>query len=110
MRFDRCIRSIAVTVTQRIVVALLLGLIVGISFMAVSLPLHQLIHKDADDQDHHCAITLFAQLQVLTQLAGPIFIASVLGLISLILWPRTVLLPARSLQLPLGRGPPGLSR
>lgn len=109
MRFDKRIRTLAVTVTSGTLAALLLGLIVVISFMAVSLPLHRLIHKDADDQDHECAITLFAQAQVLTHLAGPIFIAIVLGTISLILRPRSVLLPARPLQLPPGRGPPGLS-
>jgi hypothetical protein len=109
VRFRKLIRSLLVTATMRILAALLLGLIVGISFMAVSLPLHRLIHKDADDQDHECAITLFAQAQVLTHLAGPIFIAIVLGIISLILPPRTVFLPARPLQLPPGRGPPSLS-
>lgn len=95
------------TVIRHLLVVWLLFVIVAVSFLAASLPLHQLIHKDAGNDDHHCAITLFAHAQVLALPAGPVFIASVLGIISLVLQPRRILLPARSWQRPPGRAPPG---
>jgi hypothetical protein len=32
--------------------------------MAACPALHELIHKDADEADHHCAVTVFAQGKV----------------------------------------------
>ncbi len=44
--------------------ALLVGLILLIDAMAACPALHELIHKDADEHDHHCAVTMFAQGKV----------------------------------------------
>jgi hypothetical protein len=41
--------------------ALLVGLVLLLDAMAASPALHELIHKDADEADHHCAVTMFAQ-------------------------------------------------
>ena len=44
--------------------ALLVGLILLLDAMAACPALHELIHKDADEADHHCAVTMFAQGKV----------------------------------------------
>ena len=44
--------------------ALLVGLILLLNAMAACPALHELIHKDADEADHHCAVTMFAHGQV----------------------------------------------
>ena len=40
--------------------ALLVGLVLLLNAMAVVPALHELIHKDADEASHQCAVTLFA--------------------------------------------------
>ena len=40
--------------------ALLVGLVLLLNAMAVAPALHELIHKDADEPGHECAVTLFA--------------------------------------------------
>ena len=47
-----------------ILAALLVGLILLLDAMAACPALHELIHKDADEADHHCAVTMFAQGKV----------------------------------------------
>ena len=44
--------------------ALLVGLVLLLNAMAVVPALHELIHKDADEHGHQCAVTLFAHGQV----------------------------------------------
>ena len=44
--------------------ALLVGLVLLIDAMAACPALHEMIHKDADEADHHCAVTMFAQGKV----------------------------------------------
>jgi hypothetical protein len=39
---------------------LLIGLVLLLNAMAAAPVLHELFHKDADQADHHCAVTLFA--------------------------------------------------
>jgi hypothetical protein len=41
--------------------AWLVGMILLLDAMAACPALHELIHKDADEADHHCAVTMFAQ-------------------------------------------------
>ena len=43
---------------------MLVGLVLLLDAMAASPALHELIHKDADEADHHCAVTMFAHGQV----------------------------------------------
>ncbi|MGA3179635.1 MAG: hypothetical protein ABSF38_04750 [Verrucomicrobiota bacterium] len=44
--------------------ALCVALVFGLSLLAACPALHELIHHDACDPDHECAITLFAHGQV----------------------------------------------
>jgi hypothetical protein len=44
--------------------ASLVGLILLLDAMAACPALHEMIHKDADEADHHCAVTMFAQGKV----------------------------------------------
>jgi hypothetical protein len=45
------------------------------ALLAVCPSLHELIHHDADDEHHDCAVTLFLAGQVEPLVADPIFIA-----------------------------------
>jgi len=40
--------------------ALLVGIVLLLDAMAVCPALHEMIHKDADEADHHCAVTTLA--------------------------------------------------
>jgi len=42
----------------------LVGMILLLDAMAACPELHELIHKDANEADHHCAVTVFAQGKV----------------------------------------------
>jgi hypothetical protein len=42
------------------IAALLVGLVLLLDAMAACPALHELIHHDADEPGHHCAVTLFA--------------------------------------------------
>lgn len=71
--------------------------------------LHEIIHPDANDQHHQCAITIFAHGHVdLTDggqaLAAPIFFESQTS----VLFESAVLSSSDYLLLP-GRAPPGLA-
>ena len=47
-----------------LLVPLLIGVILLIDLMAASPALHELIHVDAGQPDHHCTVTLFAHGQI----------------------------------------------
>lgn len=49
---------------KSVLAALLVGVILFLDAMAACPALHELIHKDADKADHHCAVTLLAQGKV----------------------------------------------
>ena len=44
--------------------AWLVGMVLLLDAMAACPELHELIHKDANEADHHCAVTVFAQGKV----------------------------------------------
>ncbi|HUJ11854.1 MAG TPA: hypothetical protein VL171_17730 [Verrucomicrobiae bacterium] len=44
--------------------ALIVGTILLVDLMAASPALHEVIHRDAGEPDHHCVVTLFAHGQV----------------------------------------------
>lgn len=46
--------------TAQAVVAALLAMLLLVMAAATWKPLHEWLHHDADEADHHCAITLFA--------------------------------------------------
>src|SRR5271155_1595107 len=47
-----------------LLIPLIIGMILLIDLMAASPALHELIHFDAGQPDHHCTVTLFAHGQV----------------------------------------------
>ncbi|MGD0060098.1 MAG: hypothetical protein ABSD58_11845 [Verrucomicrobiia bacterium] len=49
---------------KRLLVSTIIGMILLIDLMAASPELHELIHFDAGQPDHHCTVTLFAHGQV----------------------------------------------
>jgi hypothetical protein len=49
---------------ERAIAALLVALILFIDVMAACPALHELIHHDADEPGHECAVTMFAHGQV----------------------------------------------
>jgi hypothetical protein len=86
--------------------ALLAGLVLLLNAMAAAPALHDLIHHDAAESGHQCAVTLFAHGQmdspVLEVAASiPVAPAEFLPLISV------SVLNAPVETLPPGRGPPG---
>jgi hypothetical protein len=88
--------------------ALLLVLFLFLQAMAASPALHTLVHHDAADPDHECAVTLFAHGQVnFSSTAAPVFCAPA-GLIFSESSPRIIFVSADVRLLP-GRGPPASS-
>ncbi len=83
-----------------------IALVLALSLLCVSPFLHRLIHHDADDANHECAVTLFAHAQVLLLPKAILLAVAILGFAGFISLPRIALLPARPCQLPPGRGPP----
>jgi hypothetical protein len=88
--------------------ALLLGLFLSLQAMAVFPALHALVHPDASDPHHECAVTLFAHGQVdVSGAAAPVFRAPV-GLVFSQDLPRVIFVSADIRLLP-SRGPPASS-
>ncbi len=84
---------------------LLIGLVLLLNAMSACPALHELIHKDADSSEHHCAVTLFAHGQVDSvavevSVAAPMFLITVPPQIKF-----SVFAPAIE-NLPAGRAPP----
>jgi len=57
----RRIRRYFVQLGKPALAALLVGIVLLLDAMAACPALHEMIHKDADESDHHCAVTLLAQ-------------------------------------------------
>jgi hypothetical protein len=88
--------------------ALLLGLFLFLQAMAVSPALHALVHPDAADPDHECAVTLFSHGQVdVSSAVVPVFHAPARLIFSQDL-PRIIFVSADIRLLP-SRGPPASS-
>ncbi len=85
--------------------ALLLGLFLSLQALAAFPALHALVHPDACDPDHECAVTLFSHGQVdASPAAAPVFCAPERLIFSQSL-PRIIFVSADIRLLP-GRGPP----
>ena len=82
------------------------ALVLALALLSVSPSLHRLIHEDAGDVNHECAVTLFAHAQVLLLPKAIVLAVVILGFVGFISLPRIALLPGRPAQLPPGRGPP----
>lgn len=60
----RHIRRQFVQIGKPALAALLIGIVLMLDAMAACPALHELIHKDADSPNHHCAVTLLAHGKV----------------------------------------------
>jgi hypothetical protein len=85
--------------------AFLLVLLLSLQALATFPTLHALVHPDACDPDHECAVTLFCHGQVnVSSTAAPVFCAPERLIFSQSL-PRIIFVSADIRLLP-GRGPP----
>ena len=86
---------------------LLLGLVLLLNAMAAVPALHELIHKDADEAGHQCAVTLFAHGHVESAIGHvPVVLpAAVIEITPHFIF--SLFSPAIE-NLPLGRAPPVL--
>ena len=84
---------------------LLVGLVLLLNAMAAAPTLHELIHKDADESGHQCAVTLFAHGQVDSPVVE---VAAVIPVAPVEFLPLTSVSVFIALveTLPPGRGPP----
>ena len=90
---------------QAVLALLLAGLVLLLDAMAACPKLHELIHHDADQPGHECAVTMFAHGQVDSSVAT---VVTILPLIPVDFSPLTLVsLPNAQVEtLPPGRGPP----
>jgi hypothetical protein len=88
-----------------VLAALLVGLVLLLNAMAALPALHELIHKDADEAGHECAVTLFAHGHVES---AAVDVPVVLPAIFVETTPLTAFPFFSSVveNLPLGRAPP----
>jgi hypothetical protein len=89
--------------------ALFIVLILAFSFLAVYPAAHRLVHKDANQPGHECAITLFARSQILPVTAASISVFVVLGLLPSFGLPEKSVCLSRPFALPPSCGPPAAS-
>ena len=90
----------------KVVTALLLAsLVLLLDAMAASPALHELVHKDADTNQHQCAVTLFAHGQVDSATVDVAPVASSDLIEATPQFTSSVFAPAIE-NLPAGRAPP----
>jgi len=85
--------------------ALLASLVLLLGTLAVSPELHELIHKDANEAGHQCAITVFAHGQV-DSVSVDVAVVTPSVLCTTISLPAVQVFSATVENLPFGRGPP----
>jgi hypothetical protein len=86
--------------------ALLAGVILLLDAMAACPALHEMIHHDADEHDHHCAVTMLAQGKVDTATVDvPIINYSILPVETVSL-AEIIVFSATIENLPPSRAPP----
>ena len=85
--------------------ALLLGFFLSLQAMAAFPALHALVHPDASDPDHECAVTLFSHGQVdVSSAAAPVFCAPARLIFSQS--PPRIIFVSADIRLLPSRGPP----
>ena len=90
---------------KAVIASLLVCLVLLLDAMAACPALHELIHKDADSDEHHCAVTMFAHGQVDS---ATVQVSAVTPTVSVETVPQivfSIFAPAIE-NLPAGRGPP----
>jgi len=82
-------------------------MLLALAALAASPALHQTLHHDAGQSDHHCAITVFSGGRIdLVSLPALVVKPAEFAVVTLL--PQTLVLPAPDHQLLPGRGPPVL--
>jgi hypothetical protein len=91
-----------------VLAVLLMGLVLFVAALASSESLHKLIHHDADEAGHECAVTLFAHGQVDSPVVE---VAAIIPVAPVEFLPLTSVSVVNALveTLPPGRGPPVFS-
>jgi hypothetical protein len=91
--------------SKSVIAGLLAGMVLFMTALASSEPLHKLVHHDADEAGHECAATLFAHGQVDSPVVA---VAVILPVAPVEFLPLTSvsILNALVETLPPGRGPP----
>jgi hypothetical protein len=93
--------------SRRAKAALLLGLFLSVLGVATSATLHQAIHPNANQADHHCAATLLASGHV--DAAATATLLPAVLLVPVVANRFKISCPTiPSFNLPLSRGPPAL--
>jgi hypothetical protein len=89
------------------------GLLAVLLLFAVTLSvcpsLHQYLHHDAGEPDHHCLVCLFAQGQVNAAAGAVAVFAFFLAIVYFAAWALTGAQPAPDFRLSPSRAPPGFS-
>ena len=88
--------------------ALLVGVVLLLDAMAACPALHEMIHHDAGEADHHCAVTMFAQGKVESATCEIIIPQPTVLIETVRYFTFSVFSPAIE-NLPQGRAPPALS-
>ena len=105
VQFHRTVRGL-----RKVAKPAIAGLLVGLLFFAVTLSvcpsLHQYLHHDAGEPDHHCLISLFAQGQVNAADGAVAVIAFFLAVVYFTAWALTCASPAPDFRLSPSRAPP----
>lgn len=92
---------------QAVLASLLAGIVLLLDAMVACPGLHELIHKDADSAEHHCAVTMFAHGHADS---ATVEVSAVVLVVSIEAIPQisfSVFAPAIE-NLPPGRAPPVL--
>lgn len=91
-----------------LIAALLVALVLLLDAMVACPALHELLHADADQAGHECAVTMFIHGQVDSAV---VLVAAILPATPIEFSPptATALFHARADALPPGRGPPSVS-
>ena len=86
----------------------LVGLILLLDAMVACPALHEMIHKDADEADHHCAVTMFAQGKIDSATCEIIIPEPTILIETPQYFTFSIYSPAIK-NLPLGRAPPSVA-
>ena len=84
----------------------LVSLILFLSLLSASPALHKLIHSDADEADHHCAVTEFVHGKVDSSVVAPIIVAFVSFLAVATLLREIFVFPLTDYRFSASRAPP----
>lgn len=92
---------------RSILAGLLVVFLLLSTFLAVAPSLHRLLHDDADQNTHQCAITMLQQQQMLPDDPAPLLLDIPLSFVSFVSLIKSVVLPVANCRSFPSRAPPG---